>query len=117
MVYILSSIVVWDVKNLILRKMYEFTSFSITLLSHRNLAFLKADAAISSCNSNVDFYSLYRLPICIKTKRLARLLGVKKLENEFVRPNCSYAFKTFKFLQLLKSVVSSAMPFRVPEYL
>ena len=112
-------------KNLILRKMYEFI-FSITLLSHRNLAFLKADAVISSCNNNVDFYSLYRLPICIKTKRLARLLGVKKLENEFViwgllpRTHIvllDYAYQAEVMHLRLKSVVSSAMPFRVPEYL
>ena len=33
--------------------MYEFI-FSITLLSHRNWAFLMADAVISSFNNNVD---------------------------------------------------------------
>lgn len=44
--------------------MYEFI-FSITLLSHRNLAFLMADAVISSFNNYVDLHNLYKLSICI----------------------------------------------------
>jgi len=45
--------------------MYEFI-FPITLLSHRKLAFLMADAVISSFNNYIDLYNLYRLSICIR---------------------------------------------------
>ena len=46
--------------------MYEFI-FSITLLSHRNVVFLMADAVISSFNNYVDLYNLYKLSIYIRS--------------------------------------------------